>query len=82
VRSVTGIMATIAAAGAEQSAGIEQINMAVVEMDNVTQQNAALVEQAAAAAAALQEQAATLSRIVSVFRVDAGTARPAQFQLH
>ncbi|CAN7478718.1 methyl-accepting chemotaxis protein [Pseudoduganella sp. LjRoot289] len=82
VRSVTGIMATIAAAGAEQSAGIEQINTAVVEMDNVTQQNAALVEQAAAAASALQEQAATLSRIVSVFRVAPGAPHPGQLRMH
>jgi len=70
VQRVNDIMAEISNAGREQSAGIEQINQAVTEMDTVTQQNAALVEEAAAAAEALQEQAANLERIVSVFRVD------------
>jgi methyl-accepting chemotaxis protein len=70
VQRVNDIMAEISNAGHEQSAGIEQINQAVTEMDTVTQQNAALVEEAAAAAEALQEQAANLERIVSVFRVD------------
>jgi len=70
VQRVTGIMAEISSAGDEQSAGIEQINQAVSEMDTVTQQNAALVEEAAAAAEALQTQAANLERVVSVFRVD------------
>jgi methyl-accepting chemotaxis protein len=70
VQRVNDIMVEISNAGHEQSAGIEQINQAVTEMDTVTQQNAALVEEAAAAAEALQEQAANLERIVSVFRVD------------
>ena len=70
VRRVTDIMEEITAASAEQSAGIEQINHAISEMDHVTQQNAALVEQSAAAAAAMQEQAATLAQVVSVFRLD------------
>ncbi|SEO58212.1 methyl-accepting chemotaxis protein [Duganella sp. CF517] len=74
VRRVTTIMADIANAGDEQSLGIEQINKAVIEMDGVTQQNAALVEQAAAAAEALQQQAVNLERVVSVFRVDGGGA--------
>ncbi|WP_257572360.1 methyl-accepting chemotaxis protein, partial [Janthinobacterium sp. UMAB-60] len=56
VRRVTGIMSEMMSASQEQSAGIEQINMAVTQMDNVTQQNAALVEEAAAAAQAMQEQ--------------------------
>jgi uncharacterized phage infection (PIP) family protein YhgE len=69
VRRVTDIMAEITAASHEQSAGIEQVNQAITQMDQVTQQNAALVEEAAAAADSLQEQAAALSEIVSVFRV-------------
>ncbi len=71
VKRVSDIVAEITAAGAEQSQGIEQINNAVVQMDENTQQNAALVEQAAAAAKALQEQAARLSQTVGVFRLDA-----------
>jgi methyl-accepting chemotaxis protein len=70
VQRVTDIMAEISTAGDEQSAGIEQINQAVSEMDTVTQQNAALVEEAAAAAEAMQNQAANLERVVSVFRLD------------
>ncbi|WP_180977380.1 methyl-accepting chemotaxis protein [Janthinobacterium sp. ROICE36] len=69
VRRVTGIMAEMMSASQEQSAGIEQINMAVTQMDNVTQQNAALVEEAAAAAQAMQEQVNSLNEVVSVFRV-------------
>nr|WP_315401020.1 methyl-accepting chemotaxis protein [uncultured Duganella sp.] len=71
VQRVSTIMADIANAGDEQSMGIEQINKAVIEMDTVTQQNAALVEQAAAAAEALQQQAINLERVVGVFRLDA-----------
>jgi methyl-accepting chemotaxis protein len=77
VQRVTDIMAEISSAGDEQSAGIEQINQAVSEMDTVTQQNAALVEEAAAAAEAMQNQAANLERVVSVFRVDGGAASAA-----
>ncbi|KQQ86887.1 methyl-accepting chemotaxis protein [Massilia sp. Leaf139] len=69
VRRVTDIMSEISAASAEQTAGIEQINEAIVQMDQVTQQNAALVEEAAAASASMQEQAANLTRAVSVFQV-------------
>ncbi|OHV96951.1 chemotaxis protein [Janthinobacterium lividum] len=69
VRRVTGIMSEMMSASQEQSAGIEQINMAVTQMDNVTQQNAALVEEAAAAAQAMQEQVNSLNEVVSVFRV-------------
>jgi len=69
VQRVTDIMAEIAEASHEQSAGIEQVNQAISQMDQVTQQNAALVEQAAAAAGALQEQASQLSGEVSVFRL-------------
>jgi methyl-accepting chemotaxis protein len=77
VQRVTDIMGEISMATQEQSTGIDQINMAVGQMDTVTQQNAALVEEAAAAAASLQEQAATLAEVVSVFRMDqAMTPRP------
>ena len=77
VRRVNDIMGEISSASAEQTAGIEQINQAVVEMDNVTQQNAALVEEAAAAAEAMKEQAAKLTAAMAVFQVDAGQARQA-----
>ncbi|ALU90856.1 methyl-accepting chemotaxis protein [Herbaspirillum rubrisubalbicans M1] len=74
VKRVSDIVAEITAASAEQTQGIEQINNAVAQMDENTQQNAALVEQAAAAAKALQEQAARLSQTVSVFHLDASQA--------
>lgn len=73
VKHVTDIMAEIMAASQEQSSGIEQVNQAISQMDEVTQQNAALVEEAAAAAGSLQNQAATLAHVVSVFKLD-GTA--------
>ena len=69
VKRVTAVMAEIQAASQEQTQGIEQVNQAITQMDQVTQQNAALVEEAAAAAASLQEQAAGLSQVVSVFRL-------------
>jgi len=68
VKKVTDIVAEIAAASQEQSAGIDQVNHAVLQMDEMTQQNAALVEEAAAAARAMQEQAGELSRQVGFFR--------------
>jgi len=77
VRRVTDIMSEISAASAEQTAGIEQINSAVVQMDQVTQQNAALIEEAAAAAESMQEQAARLAQAVAVFRIGADPAAPA-----
>ncbi|MGJ7520457.1 methyl-accepting chemotaxis protein [Variovorax sp. LT1P1] len=70
VRRVTDIMGEISSASHEQTQGIEQINQAITQMDQVTQQNAALVEEAAAAAASLQEQAGTLSQVVDVFKLD------------
>ena len=70
VRRVTDIMGEITSASLEQTAGIEQINGAISQMDQVTQQNAALVEEAAAASASMQEQAASLAEAVGVFRVD------------
>jgi methyl-accepting chemotaxis protein len=78
VKRVTDIMSEIMLASQEQSSGIEQINNAVTQMDDVTQQNAALVEEAAAAAQAMQEQVNSLNDVVSVFRVEkAGATRPA-----
>jgi methyl-accepting chemotaxis protein len=71
VRRVTDIMEEITAASVEQTAGIEQINQAVSQMDEVTQQNASLVEEAAAASEAMQDQAAQLAQVVSVFKLDA-----------
>ncbi|MEN6685025.1 methyl-accepting chemotaxis protein, partial [Stenotrophomonas pavanii] len=70
VQRVTDIMAEISAASQEQSAGIEQVNQTVVQMDETTQQNAALVEEATAAARAMEEQAGHLSEAVSIFVVD------------
>ncbi|WP_370682302.1 methyl-accepting chemotaxis protein [Comamonas sp. GB3 AK4-5] len=72
VRRVTDIMGEISAASDEQTSGIEQINLAVTQMDQVTQQNAALVEESAAAASSLQEQARQLSQTVRVFKLAAG----------
>ncbi|CAG4888224.1 methyl-accepting chemotaxis protein [Paraburkholderia gardini] len=78
VRRVTDIMGEIAAASEEQSSGISQVGRAVTQMDEVTQQNAALVEEAAAGAASLQDQAARLHDTVSAFRVEeqAGRVEP------
>jgi methyl-accepting chemotaxis protein len=74
VKKVTDIVAEIAAASSEQSAGIDQVNHAVLQMDEMTQQNAALVEESAAAARAMHEQATELSRQVSFFQVTGTTA--------
>lgn len=71
VKRVTDIMSEIAAASDEQSRGILQVSQAVTEMDNVTQQNASLVEEASAAAASLEEQAARLTEAVGAFRLHA-----------
>ena len=69
VKQVLDIMSEIAAASQEQSAGIEEVNRAISQMDEVTQQNAALVEEAAAAAASMQEQATNLMKEVSAFKL-------------
>jgi len=74
VRRVSDIISEITAASSEQTTGIEQINLAVNQMDQVTQQNAALVEEAAAAAASMQEQAATLAQVVGVFKLGSHAA--------
>jgi len=70
IQRVTDIMADIQAASSEQTTGIEQINEAIVQMDQVTQQNAALVEESAAASESMQDQARRLSQVVSVFRLE------------
>ncbi|PMS21592.1 methyl-accepting chemotaxis protein [Trinickia dabaoshanensis] len=75
IKQVSDIVGEIAAASKEQSIGIEQVNQAVMQMDDVTQQNAALVEQAAAAAKSLEQQAADLNGAVSVFTVDEDAIR-------
>ncbi len=75
VQRVTDIITEITAASREQEAGIGQITQAIGEMDGVTQQNAALVEEAAAAAESLQEQAAKLSQVVSVFSLNNDSVR-------
>ncbi len=72
VKKVSDIIAEIAAASQEQSAGIDQVNKAVMQMDEATQQNAALVEEAAASAKSLEEQARTLSTMMGFFRLGAG----------
>jgi methyl-accepting chemotaxis protein len=64
------LMVEISHAGREQSAGIQQVHDAITQMDGVTHQNAALVEQAATAAQSLHEQAEALDRLVSVFKLD------------
>ncbi|MBV8634083.1 MAG: methyl-accepting chemotaxis protein, partial [Burkholderiaceae bacterium] len=69
VQHVADIMSEITAASQEQSAGIGEVNQAIAQMDEMTQQNAALVEQAAAAAESMQEQAALLADAVSVFKL-------------
>jgi methyl-accepting chemotaxis protein len=77
VRRVTDIMSEIANASQEQSAGIAQVNQSIIEMDSMTQQNAALVEEAAAAAQSLQDQAGELARVVSIFKLVEGEERAA-----
>ena len=81
VTRVTDIMGEIASASDEQSKGIDQVALAVSEMDSVTQQNASLVEESAAAAAALEEQASRLTQAVSAFRLAAVPENPAQHRL-
>lgn len=72
VRRVTDIMAEITYASQEQTVGIEQVNRSIGLMDEATQQNAALVEESAAAAGAMQHQAAQLAHVVGVFKLSAG----------
>ncbi|HAI93922.1 MAG TPA: methyl-accepting chemotaxis protein, partial [Xanthomonadaceae bacterium] len=72
VQRVTDIMAEISAASQEQSAGIEQVNLTITQMDETTQQNAALVEEATAAARSMEEQASVLGQAVAVFKLENG----------
>ena len=77
VTRVTDIMGEIASASDEQSRGIDQVGLAVTEMDRVTQQNASLVEEATAAAASLEDQAGKLTQAVAAFRLQASPAATA-----
>jgi hypothetical protein len=73
VKKVTDIVFEIAAASSEQSAGIDQVNKAIIQMDEMTQQNAALVEESAAASKLMEHRAGDLEQVVSYFRLnDAG----------
>jgi methyl-accepting chemotaxis protein len=78
INGVTTIMTEIAEASTEQSVGISQVNQAILQMDNVTQQNAALVEQASAAAESMEEQVQNLSLVVGYFKV--GNSNEASIQ--
>jgi methyl-accepting chemotaxis protein len=71
VQRVTDIIGEISAAATEQSQGIGQVNVAVTQLDQMTQQNAALVEQSAAAAESLKDQATKLAGVVATFRLQA-----------
>ena len=77
VQGVHGIMGEIASASREQSHGIGQVNQAVTQMDEVTQQNAALVEESAAASSALQDQALQLEQAMALFRLERRTGAAA-----
>jgi methyl-accepting chemotaxis protein len=76
IKTVAAIVSDIAAASAEQAGGIDQVNKALVQMDEVTQQNSALVEENAATAKMLQLQAAAMDERVGFFRLASATARP------
>jgi methyl-accepting chemotaxis protein len=78
VKKVTDVVAEIASSTREQASGIEQVNKAITTMDDVTQQNAALVEEATAAARALTEQAAHLTQLIAGYRVGEGSAQDAR----
>jgi methyl-accepting chemotaxis protein-1 (serine sensor receptor) len=80
ISRVTQMMAEISASSLEQSTGIEQVNQAVVQMDEMTQQNAALVEEAAAAAASLHQQTQQLKQAVSVFEISETVLRTQQLE--
>ncbi|WP_338491207.1 methyl-accepting chemotaxis protein [Erwinia aphidicola] len=72
IRQVADIVGEMAAATSEQSQGIEQVHLAIGQMDTVTQQNAALVEEASAASQSLQEQAVNMNQLVAAFRLQSG----------
>ncbi|MBC3936550.1 Tar ligand binding domain-containing protein [Undibacterium sp. CY7W] len=75
IKSVADIMAEITAASEEQREGIQQVNQAITKMDEATQQNAALVEQAAAAAGSMRDQASNLNQAVGIFKLEAGSSQ-------
>jgi methyl-accepting chemotaxis protein len=75
VRRVADLMREVTAASQDQTSGIEQVNQAVGQMDQVTQQNAALVEEATAAAQSLEHQAKSLLQTVNVFHFGAGGSK-------
>jgi len=70
VTKVSDIIAEIAAASIEQTAGIDQINKAIAQLDAGTQQNTAMVEESAAASQRLNDQASDLRRVISIFKID------------
>jgi len=82
VQKVTAIIGAISMASTEQEHGIQQVNSAIADMDGVTQQNAALVEEAAAAADAMQAQARDLAELVGYFKVDASAGASHGGQSH
>ena len=77
VQRVTDIIGEIRAATSEQSQGIAQVNTAMNQLDQMTQQNSALVEESTAAADSLREQAMKLTQVVALFRVNGSTSEPA-----
>jgi len=82
VKSVTHIVGENAIASNEHRAGIKEINKAITQMDEVTQQNAALVQEASSAAYSLNEQAERLSQAISIFKVSAGSATAVRKAAH
>jgi len=78
IHQVSELMSEIAAAAVEQSQGITQVQQAVNQMDDVTQQNAALVEEASAASQSLQEQAQNLNQLVGKFVLEGVVRQPAR----
>jgi len=76
VRRVSDLIGEIGAASSEQSTGIGQVGDAIMQLDQVTQQNAALVEESAAAAESLKSQAEQLSRVVAAFQLASDPAQP------
>ena len=78
VKQVADIMSEITSASQEQSVGIEEVNRAIGQMDEMTQQNAALVEEAAAAAQSMEDQAGKLCKAISIFKLKEGIQKPIQ----
>ena len=76
VKHVSDVISEITSAGHEQTTGVEQVNFAISEIDNVTQKNAALVEEAAAAASSLKDQATHLAQVVSIFKIERTISPP------